>query len=282
MSSETAVANTETIGVVRAGAVDRAAIVATVNRALAREDALARQIAIFRQGVNLTDRLRLAGGRGWFAPLVRDMLGKGVSVVVNGIGPSAPAARAVERLAGIPAAWVFQQNLYITPREVQGFVPHCDPHIVVVAQLFGRKQWRIYDKRLDNPVILDGHKEVLVADPGEKLEIRQRLTVEPGDLFVIPRGTFHAACAEEGASVHLAIGCAGIRPVDVLWELAGAAMARGPLRADGTPEEARAAAVAFLAETPPPAPALPRNPQPEIDVPAAPAALSFEDALRVP
>lgn len=281
MAHEIATADIPPLTVLKAGAAERAAFAATVNRAVAREETIGKQIAIFKDGQNLTDRLKLSGGKGWFTPMVRDLLKQGVSVVVNDVEITGPSMRAIETVTGIPADWVFQHNLYITPREVQGFVPHCDPHVVAVAQLYGRKDWYIYDRQFDNPVSLDGRKDVLVADPKENLRVRETIAVEPGDVFVIPRGRFHAARAKDGGSVHIAVGCAGIRPVDVVWEMAAAAMRRSDMRADMTPEEARAATEAFIRAHKPAAPPLPRFPAPEMAVPDDAPALSFQEALHV-
>jgi len=262
----------------KAGA-ELGAFIATVNRTLTDEAAIRSSVAIFKQGINLTDRLTLNLTTGWFHPLLKDVMAQGVSVVVNGIGLTSAACRAVQKITGVDHNWVFQQNLYITPAEVQGFVPHCDPHMVVVAHLYGRKEWVIYDKTLDNPLILDGGKEVLLADPKEDLAVRERFTVEPGDVFVIPRGSFHAACAHDGASVHMAIGCAGVRPVDVIWALAGGAMEQSRLRADMAPDAARKLAREFLSTAVPAGPGLPRNPIAPMTAPKGPQTLSFQGVL---
>ncbi|HEX9809094.1 MAG TPA: cupin domain-containing protein, partial [Alphaproteobacteria bacterium] len=206
--------------VAKASAEELGWFVDAVNRSLADEARIKGRLALFREGVNLTDRLKIEGERGWFAPMLHDLLARGVSVVVNDIGLTAPACAAVARISGIPAEWVFQQNLYVTPREVEGFVPHCDPHVVFVAHLHGRKEWALYDKALDNPLVVDDTKATLVADPRETLRVYRRVLVEPGDCFVIPRGRFHSARALTAGSVHLAIGCAGVRPVDYIWQMA--------------------------------------------------------------
>jgi hypothetical protein len=258
-------------------------LVTAVNRAIANEPEIKSRIAVFKKGVNLTPQLSIDQDTGWFKPMVQDLLAQGASVVVNDIGLITPVCETVENLTGIPADWVFQQNLYITPPEEQGFVPHCDPHVVVAAQLYGHKEWMIYDKVLDNPLIVDGGKSVLVADPGETLVIKERIKVAAGDMFVIPRGTFHAACAEEGASVHLAIGCAGIRPVDYLWAMAGEAMNDSALRADMTSPAAQQAARAYLTQalnqTGTLSLSLPRHPPARVNIPKEPVNLSFQGAL---
>jgi hypothetical protein len=263
----------------KAGTDGLAHFITAVNRTVAEEADIKSKIAVFQQGVNLTSQLSIDQSSGWFKPMVHDLLAQGASVVVNDIGLIAPVCETVERLTGVQADWVFQQNLYITPREVQGFVPHCDPHVVVAAQLYGRKEWLLYDKVLDNPLIVDGGKDVLVADPNETLVIKERVTVEPGDVFVIPRGTFHAACALDGGSVHMAIGCAGIRPVDYIWAMASEAMHESALRADMTPLAAQRAARDYLSQTPPGTLSLPRHPVAPMNIPKGPVSLSFQGAL---
>lgn len=267
------------ITVLKAGAQDLANFIAAVNRAVADERAIKPNIAVFREGKNFTSNLKIEQESGWFSPLLKDLLARGVSVVVNDIGLTDAAAASVEAISAMPADWVTQQNLYITPPDVQGFTPHCDAHVVVVAQLFGRKDWFIYDKALDNPVIINDEKKVLVAGPDEKLAVVQRFTVEAGDMFVIPRGVYHDACAKGGASAHLAIGCTGIRPIDCLWALAEHAMAQSPMRADMTPAAAAAAAGAFLTATPVPIATLPRHPVARTGAATLPQNLSFEEAL---
>lgn len=271
----------KTVDLIRANLPEQAAFIATVNRTLAKEESIAKKIAIFKDAVNLTDKLQLTGGKDWFRPMVGDLLKHGVAVVVNDIALTVPGIQAVETVTGIPADWVFQHNLYITPEGVQGFLPHCDPHLVAVAQLYGRKKWFLYDKSFDNPVSVAGRKDLLVADPNKSLPVRQIITVEPGDVFVIPRGVFHSACALDGASVHIAIGCAGIRPVDVIWQAAEEAMAQSRMRADMSPEEALSAANKFFKNITPVTPVLPRYPAANMATPKDLPRLSFEEALRV-
>lgn len=272
------VAGPAKVDIAKADAAATAAFVTVVNRALADERRTRSNVAIFRQGNNLTARLQIADQPGWFRPLLSDLLKQGVSVVVNELPLIEASCKAVERLTKVPAEWVFQHNLYITPREVQGFVPHCDPHTVVVAHLYGTKDWVFYDKRLDNPVIVED-RSFLVADPKETLAEYARFTVRPGDVFVIPRGQFHAACAQDGASVHIAIGCAGVRPVDHIWAAATKAVEQSPMRADMSAADAFVAATAYLKGMTADAVKLPRNPVARVAVPDGAARLSFAEVL---
>lgn len=252
-------------------------LIAAVNHAIADEPRLKSRIAIVRRGERLTDKLSIEGARGWFRPMLGDLLRQGVSIVVNDIPISDQTARDLGRAAGVPADWVTQQNLYITPGESQGFDPHCDPHVVIVAHLYGRKEWTIFEKALENPVY-DAETST-IAGKGDALPVRRKVTVAAGDCFVIPRGVYHSALALTPASVHLAIGAAGLRPVDYLWALAETAIQDPGLRADLSPEAALRKARDYVRGFPFKAAQLPRFPRAEIPAGAGPQRLTFEDVL---
>jgi len=273
---------TPEFAVARASSEELGWFVDAVNRSLADEATVKGRLALFKEGANLTGGLHIEGEGGWFAPMLGGVLAQGISVVVNDIGLIAPVCRAVARITGIPADWVVQQNLYVTAKGVKGFSPHCDDHIVVVAHLYGRKEWIMYERALDNPIALNAGRRALVAPYDEEIAVRSRFVVEPGDCFVIPRGHFHAARSLTPASVHLSIGCSGIRPVDYIWRLAKAAMEHSELRADLGHAEALRRAMAFTARTRPARIRLPHNPVAKVPKGARPdgTTLSFEETLR--
>lgn len=259
-------------------AMDRAvsdAQIHAINHSLADEPRLLPRLAIVRHGQNLTDALEIAAPSGWFKPMTGDLLRQGISIVVNDIPISPFAAAAIGAATGIPSDWIAQQNLYITPQGSQGFDPHCDPHIVIVAHLYGEKEWVIYEKCDINP-IYDAETNT-VADKGKPLPEHCRIHVKPGDMFWIPRGRYHAAVASSAASVHLAIGAAGARPIDHLWRLAEDSLADPALRADLSPDAALKAAQDYLARMAPGLSPLklPRFPRPTPRPGPAPASLSL-------
>lgn len=214
------------------------------NLTVADEARLKGRIAVVRQGQPLTSKLEIRAETGWFRPMLGDLLRGGVSVVVNDIPITESGAAAIGTHAGLPPEWVTQQNLYITPGAVPGFDPHCDPHIVVVIHLYGRKEWTIYDKELENPVY-DSDTDTVAR--GEKPpEVRAKIVVGPGDCFVIPRGLYHSAVALTPAAVHMAVGAAGARAVDYVWALAEAAVHDPGMRADLSPDGALQAARDFM------------------------------------
>jgi lysine-specific demethylase/histidyl-hydroxylase NO66 len=81
-----------------------------------------------------------------------------------------------------------QVNAYVTPAGAQGLALHADPHDVFVLQTFGRKGWEIH------------------AAPDEAARQPIDATVESGDCVYLPKGTTHAAQAQDTISGHLTVG----------------------------------------------------------------------------
>lgn len=100
-----------------------------------------------------------------------------------------------------------QVNAYITPPQSQGFADHYDVHDVFVLQTSGRKRWVIHDPVLEAP--LRHHPWVERRADVEEAARRDPVidvTLEPGDLLYLPRGTIHAASTFGEISSHVTIG----------------------------------------------------------------------------
>ena len=98
-------------------------------------------------------------------------------------------------------------NLYLTPKNSQGFLPHFDTHEVFILQIDGTKLWRIYDSPLSLPLPISTDKQPrFVPRKGELGDILNEVVLSPGDLLYIPRGYVHAAETTENASLHLTLG----------------------------------------------------------------------------
>jgi ribosomal protein L16 Arg81 hydroxylase len=92
-------------------------------------------------------------------------------------------------------------NLYVSPPNSQGLLPHFDDHDVFVLQVEGTKIWQLYGSPM--PLPLHKMKAPLQSSPGSS---REELTVKAGDLLYIPRGFIHSAITTECRSVHLTVG----------------------------------------------------------------------------
>jgi ribosomal protein L16 Arg81 hydroxylase len=94
-------------------------------------------------------------------------------------------------------------NIYLTPKNSQGFTTHFDTHSVFVLQLEGCKKWRIYNTFYDLPTLDDTYKE----NSQIELELQVEIILKPGDILYIPRGLGHDAQTMEGEhSLHVTIG----------------------------------------------------------------------------
>jgi hypothetical protein len=97
-----------------------------------------------------------------------------------------------------------QANIYLTPPGAQGFRAHYDTHDVLVLQVSGDKQWRVWPGQpLPAPTRRTPWANQ-VSPQGEP----ELLTLRPGDSLYIPRGVMHDASAQEGdeASLHITVG----------------------------------------------------------------------------
>ncbi len=96
-----------------------------------------------------------------------------------------------------------QANIYLTPPGAQGFRTHYDTHDVLVLQVVGEKQWRLFPGQ---PVPRPTRRTPWpgnIAPEGEPAE----LTLKPGDTLYVPRGVMHDAAAQADApSLHITIG----------------------------------------------------------------------------
>ena len=107
----------------------------------------------------------------------------GATLVLQGLHrhwePLRRLCRGLESTLGHPC----QVNAYFTPPGARGLALHSDPHDVFVLQAFGSKRW-----------------EVHAPDDAWDLE----LTL--GDALYMPKGTPHAATAQDTLSGHLTVG----------------------------------------------------------------------------
>ena len=107
----------------------------------------------------------------------------GATLVLQGLHrfwePLRRFVRGLETSLGHPC----QVNAYFTPPGARGLAVHSDSHDVFVLQAFGSKRWEIHAP--------DGVWDIVL---------------EPGDALYMPKGTPHAATAQDVLSGHLTIG----------------------------------------------------------------------------
>jgi ribosomal protein L16 Arg81 hydroxylase len=163
---------------------------------------------------------------------VARLFSAGATLIINNLDQLNPGVRALvshlESELGVHA----QANLYLTPGGAQGFAAHYDSHDVLLVQVLGQKQWRLYDSPAGLP--LRGERfDPAATKPGERTA---ELLLQRGDVLYIPRGLMHDAVAvDDGPSMHVTIGLHAWRWSEVLLEALAAQSLVDPTLRAGLP-----------------------------------------------
>ena len=136
---------------------------------------------------------------------VAAMYDDGYTVALNKMHEHFPALGALCAAAEAVFSCPFQTNLYMTPPNAQGFMPHWDTHDVFVLQTHGSKNWTLYDTPIELPLkgqSFDDEK----PEPGP---VSAQFTLRAGDLLYCPRGLMHSATSSSEMSLHITLGVMG-------------------------------------------------------------------------
>ena len=120
--------------------------------------------------------------------VARRALSQGCTVLLLDLEPVWPGVRDVAVRLSSELEEEVQVNAYVTPPDQAGLPRHADSHDVIVVQLHGRKQWRVFDGS-DEPVV--------------------EAALDPGDVLFVPRGLAHEVRADT-FSLHVTVGLLGL------------------------------------------------------------------------
>jgi len=177
---------------------------------------------------------------------VAGLMRQGATLVVDFIDRLVPAVRAVAECLEAALLAPTSANVYVSWHRQQAFAAHFDTQEVFVLQLAGRKAWRLYGGRFENPAELKGYRSSEI-DPERKRQlmgqVEQRIELSPGDLLYVPLGQFHEALALDEASLHVTFGVMRPTAHDFLTKLLETLPAdpafRAPLPASEDPDVLR-------------------------------------------
>lgn len=95
-------------------------------------------------------------------------------------------------------------NVYLTPKNTQGFAPHFDDIEAFVLQIEGQKHWRVYEPRTPNEYLARDSSENFSQDEiGEPI---MEVILEAGDMLYFPRGFIHQAdTVDDKHSLHITV-----------------------------------------------------------------------------
>jgi ribosomal protein L16 Arg81 hydroxylase len=161
---------------------------------------------------------------------VETFLAMGASLVGNDVDAIAPPLRRVAVALGDAFAALANANVYASFKGVQGFASHYDLHDVFAVQCEGRKTWRLYANRAENPLapLASGGPEAQAIIDAAKGPCTATIVMNPGDVLYLPRGVYHDALATEGPSLHVTFAVAPLTGM-IVPKLLEAAALRDPL-----------------------------------------------------
>ena len=184
--------------------------------------------------------------------LVMELLNKGASMILNDMDGLAVGSRAIAGIFQEAFSAKVQANLYCSWKQRQAFDVHFDHHDVFAVHFAGEKIWNIYENRIANPVKHPSFEFSQEQRSQQCGEIKEQVTMRPGDLLYIPKGQFHDALASDDTALHIAFGIHGYLGLDFIKDLSDALVAdeafRVPLPLPHEGEEAMKKHIASLAE----------------------------------
>ena len=154
---------------------------------------------------------------------VQEWLARGATVVADLVETLTPGVRAVARALEMGLGAEVTCNAYCSQAGHQAFPSHFDSMEVFALQVSGTKVWRIYEGRFEHPVERPGYNYASSDQAHHdraRGDLAMEITLKPGDLLYIPKGTYHDALASDGESLHLSFGLTEATGLDYLnWVL---------------------------------------------------------------
>ncbi|MEM7720783.1 MAG: cupin domain-containing protein [Pseudomonadota bacterium] len=155
---------------------------------------------------------------------VAQLFADGATVILSGLHERLPSLAQFCRAVEAVMSCQVQTNIYMTPARSQGFKAHYDAHDVLVLQVEGTKEWRIYDTPVELPLRTQRFDPETVAI-GDQTD---SFVLGPGDMAYIPRGLTHDAVSTDQLSLHITTGLMFRTWADVLFEAVNAVAHKDP------------------------------------------------------
>jgi len=144
-------------------------------------------------------------------------LSRGASIVANDVDTLSSGLREAADILEGELSGKVQSNLYCSWQQHQAFPVHMDSHDVFALHVEGEKVWRIYEGKIEEPINHPAFNQINTKNAGAMAgELSDEVTLRPGDILYIPRGTFHEALASTEGCIHLSFGVTHVIGYDLL------------------------------------------------------------------
>ncbi|MEU0120599.1 cupin domain-containing protein [Streptomyces albidoflavus] len=179
-----------------------------VNELVDTECLAARNVVLIKDG-KVMERHTYIDGEMPRPGAVRAHLDDGGTISVRQLQTIKPSLSHLQREIQEETGCLAHVNAYMTPPESQGLKYHYDPYVTLIVQLAGRKAWPVHPPFVKNPMkehgnflgrgFTDDERHYLANTPPS-----QTFTLEPGDVFWLPRGYVHSPhTVGDETSLHL-------------------------------------------------------------------------------
>jgi ribosomal protein L16 Arg81 hydroxylase len=169
-----------------------------------------RNVALLAEGKPVDPR-RYADGDMPRRGALRQHLDEGGTISLRGLERLKPSLAILHREVALETGYRTHVNAYYTPAGQQGLRYHFDPYVTLILQIAGQKAWPTHRPFVENPVreydsyhligFTEAQLHFLANTPPA-----ETYTLEPGDVFWLPRGYVHAPYAVgDEPSLHITL-----------------------------------------------------------------------------
>lgn len=135
------------------------------------------------------------------APEITRQLRDGATLVLDAVDELHPPITELAQNLEFALRCRIQVNMYAGWRRSRGFDLHYDEHDVIVLQVSGRKEWKVYPVTHEHPLPGDSHTK---HQRPEKPVWEGMLN--EGDMLYLPRGWWHVAIPLDEPTLHVTVG----------------------------------------------------------------------------
>ena len=202
-----------------------------VNDWIAAECVAMRNLVLVKDG-RVSERYLFGAGDMPFPGKVREHLDGGGTVSLRELQTVKPSLARLRDDVQRETGCLAHINAYMTPPGCQGLKYHYDPYVTLIVQVAGCKTWPLHAPFFENPLrdygnfmgrgFTDGQLDYLA-----NTEPAKSFTLEPGDVFWLPRGWVHSPYTEGSeTSLHLTFALAERTYHWMAWHVAGELLAQ--------------------------------------------------------
>lgn len=142
---------------------------------------------------------------------IREHLNAGGTISLRGLERLKPSIAELHAALTRETGYRVHANAYLTPAGAQGIKYHFDPYLTLIVQIHGRKAWPVHAPFVVNPVREYGSFHLTGFTPQQRDFLEhtapeRTYTLEPGDVFWLPRGWVHSPyTVGDEPSLHITI-----------------------------------------------------------------------------